>query len=702
MEGILKSFRRLDWVLEQAVGSDLYCKLCASPDEVGRSFTRDPGMPLLWREDGGAGKAPAGEGPVGTGSPDPRFEWLKDAFDLTDFDMDVIVLALAPEIDTYYERIFAYLRDQVVFRQVDVALALSLLCSDPEEKSVGRTRFAPDAPLLRNRLIYLAQGYDQSRKSLLSSLISLDEQIINLLLYQKGLDSRLVAFCTLSETEGGLDDLSLSVELKRALRTLALQARNNGQPLRFYFHGPRGAGKKEAAAALAHETGAPLLLADLSLMEAGKDDAKKSLETLFREAWFKDALLCCAEADVLFEDELSAGNMALYKILAEHSGITILTGSKPLPSHGLDVAGIITVPFTSLDYSQRRDCWRHSLKSENFCLEEESLDILAGRFKLTRGQIASAVIFAGQRARWNAAGSADEESAADLQTQPVLKDFYIGVRAQTGRELASLTVKIDSADTWDDLVLPADAKAQLRELAQRVIYRDRVMDEWGFNRKLSHGKGVNALFSGPSGTGKTMAAGVVANELELDLYKIDLSSVVSKYIGETEKNLERIFSAAENTNSILFFDEADAIFGKRSEVRDAHDRYANIEISYLLQKMEQYEGFTILATNLRQNLDDAFLRRIADIIHFPFPNEEDRRRIWEGVWPKAAPLAEDVDLNYLARRFKLSGGNIKNISLAASFLAAAGDEITMGHILGATRREYQKMGKTLSEDEFYG
>jgi SpoVK/Ycf46/Vps4 family AAA+-type ATPase len=240
-------------------------------------------------------------------------------------------------------------------------------------------------------------------------------------------------------------------------------------------------------------------------------------------------------------------------------------------------------------------------------------------------------------------------------------------------------------------------------MCQRVTHRQRVLGDWGFDRKLSLGKGVNALFAGPSGTGKTMAAEIIANELGLDLYKINLAGVVSKYIGETEKNLDRIFTAAENANAILFFDEADALFGKRSEVRDSHDRYANIEISYLLQKMEQYEGIAILATNLRQNLDDAFVRRLAFTIHFPFPNETQRREIWTKTWPAAVPLGSDVDLDFLATQFKLSGGNIKNIALASAFLAAAdGGVVSMEHLCHATQREYQKLGKVLSDAELYG
>ncbi len=242
---------------------------------------------------------------------------------------------------------------------------------------------------------------------------------------------------------------------------------------------------------------------------------------------------------------------------------------------------------------------------------------------------------------------------------------------------------------------------QLREICNHARYRHIVYGEWGFDRKLSRGKGLNALFSGPPGTGKTMAAEVIANELGLDLYKIDLSQVVSKYIGETEKNLDKIFQEAGTSNAILFFDEADALFGKRSEVKDAHDRYANIETGYLLQKMEEYEGIAILATNLRSNMDGAFVRRMNFIVELPLPHEKERRAIWEGIWPENTPRSERLDLDFVARRFEITGGNIRNIALAAAFMAADnGGIVDMKHLVHATRREYQKMGKIVSEGEF--
>jgi SpoVK/Ycf46/Vps4 family AAA+-type ATPase len=281
-----------------------------------------------------------------------------------------------------------------------------------------------------------------------------------------------------------------------------------------------------------------------------------------------------------------------------------------------------------------------------------------------------------------------------------MTDLLEACRLQSNRKLATLATRIKPHYKWSDIVLPPDSLRQLREICNAVEFRSIVYEEWGFDKKLSLGKGLGLLFAGPSGTGKTMAAEVLAGELGLDLYKIDLSTVVSKYIGETEKNLSRIFTEATTSNAVLFFDEADALFGKRSEVRDSHDRYANIEINYLLQRMEEYEGTVILATNLRKNMDDAFVRRIQFTIEFPFPHAEQRLAIWQRVWPQNMPR-EDLDLEFMARRFEISGGNIRNIALTAAFLAAEErDRVKMKHLIRATWQEYQKMGKVVMEGQF--
>jgi hypothetical protein len=274
-------------------------------------------------------------------------------------------------------------------------------------------------------------------------------------------------------------------------------------------------------------------------------------------------------------------------------------------------------------------------------------------------------------------------------------------RAVTRPGLERVTSRIESRATWEDLVLPAQQIEMLREIALQVRQRSRVYHDWGFAARSSRGLGIGALFEGGSGTGKTMAAEVLANELKLDLYRIDLSQVVSKYIGETEKNLRQIFDAAESGGAILLFDEADALFGKRSEVNDSHDRYANIEISYLLQRMEEYRGLSVLTTNMKGALDTAFLRRIRFVVHFPFPDAAYRAEIWRRIFPPQTPTGE-LDLDKLAR-LSVSGGNIRNIALNAAFLAAGdGGEVRMTHLLRAVRGEYAKLEKKLSSAEIGG
>jgi len=265
--------------------------------------------------------------------------------------------------------------------------------------------------------------------------------------------------------------------------------------------------------------------------------------------------------------------------------------------------------------------------------------------------------------------------------------------------LESLAQRIEPSVTWDDLVLPPTTLSLLHEIPAEVRQRSKVYDDWGFSRKMNRGFGISALFTGPSGTGKTMAAEVTARDLSLPLYRVDLSAVVSKYIGETEKNLRRLFDTAEDSGAILLFDEADALFGKRSEVKDSHDRYANIEISYLLGRLESYRGVAILATNMKSALDPAFLRRLRFIVEFPLPDQECRIAIWRRIFPPQAPT-RDLDFAKLSR-LNIAGGSIRNIALNAAFLAAAADEsVCMAHLLQAARSEYARLEQPLTESEF--
>ena len=284
--------------------------------------------------------------------------------------------------------------------------------------------------------------------------------------------------------------------------------------------------------------------------------------------------------------------------------------------------------------------------------------------------------------------------AGGIATAVTRDGIHDGVRARLGDELGTLATRIEWRQTWNDLVLPPDQFEQIIELVARVRHRTTVLETWGFGAKVGKGHGVTALFSGPPGTGKTMVAGLIASELGLDLYQVDLSKVVSKYIGETEKQLASLFDAAEAGHAILLFDEADSLFAKRTEVKSSNDRYANLEVNFLLQRMETFTGISLLTTNHETALDEAFRRRISLHVRFPMPEEKEREHLWHAMLPKEAPVAGEIDAGRLAREFEMSGGYIKNATIRAAYLAAeAGSPITMAHLAKSARAEYEAMGK---------
>jgi AAA+ superfamily predicted ATPase len=522
---------------------------------------------------------------------------------------------------------------------------------------------------------------------LLTHVVVPGEQVVELLTGQPGPGRSLAPFTTRIDPGTRIaQGVPLAPAEWEALTDLAAQA-GRKQPLRLHFRGG-GNGGLSAALALAGTLGTPLLVADLARLagEAGSSAERAGLlARVFSTARLREAILCLSHAD---DVAAAAGDRAaLDRELAEHTGIVILAGDQAWRPSGGEPLGVLEIRLSPPGFAARRAAWLDAIAAHGGAISPADADALAASFRLGPDQIAESAAVATQAARLAggdaAAGAAGLERAA----------LFAAARRQGGHELSALTRRIEPAYRWDDLVLPGESVTQLREICRRTSLRERVLGDWGFGTKLSRGRGTTALFAGPPGTGKTTAAEVVAGDLGLDLFTIDLSAVVSKYIGETEKNLERIFSAAEDTDAILFFDEADALFGKRSDVREAHDRYANIEVAYLLQRMEQYEGIAILATNLRQHLDDAFTRRLAFVVDFPFPGDAERRRIWE-LTLAGAPLAAGADLDLLARGFRLSGGSIRNAALQAAFLAAGdGTPVGMPHLLDAVRRELRKMGK---------
>lgn len=605
---------------------------------------------------------------------------------LTRIDVDILLVCLAPEIDLRHERIFAYLQDDVTRRRPTVDLLLNLLSATLEEKIEMRSRFFESAPLLRHRILDVFDDPSDPRPALLGKRLRVDERIARYLLGSDEIDPALKPFADL------LPSLAPTSADSASQKLLSFASDHLDKGAVIHVRGARGVGKKTWSAKLAQSLGLGLLIVDGEKLLAAKDiNVELFARLAAREAALQDAALYWHGFDGLLTDERRSLRATFAQILQELEGITFLAGDAPWdPGGALAPRAFASVELPRPDYAERHRIWVEALDDEASEEITAELPAIASKFRFTTGEIRAAVSSARDRAVARGAGS----SAIDLD------DLHAACRAQSGRKLGDMARKIPPRHGFADIVLPPDPLAQLREICDQVRYRHRVFGTWGFNDKLTLGRGTTALFSGPSGTGKTMAAAILAKELGLDLYKIDLSNVVNKYIGETEKNLERVFSAAETSNAILFFDEADALFGKRAEVKDAHDRYANIETGYLLQRMEEYEGVAILATNLRRNMDDAFVRRLSFAIHFPFPEEEERLRIWQQVWPATAPLAEGLDLPFMAKTFHFTGGNIKNVALAAAFLAAGEGKVEMAHVIQATRRELQKLGKSSVAAEF--
>ena len=689
LQALLPALRALDVLLDGAVNKsqatfggdtfvDPYRGLYVGEEEVEDLLKREPGG-LAFQGSNSLGAAMQECGPLMN---------LQHQFDLSMFELAIVVIALAREVDLRYERIYSYLQDDVTRRLPTVDLALSLLCESAGEKSVRREHFAADAQLQRNGLMRLIADPSQVQPPLLGHYIALEEQVTRMLLGQRGLDRRVAEMCKIERGSAALADLNLGPEIEHGIAHLVQEAWSASVPLNLYFYGPSAQVRRDVGLALAHDLNAPMLDVSMTAVLAVKDNVEGSLALLLREAQFQKAI---AYLDG-FEGEVPEG---VFRALARHRGVVILSGRSAWVPLGRNDVTVVPVSFPMSDFAQRRDCWEGHLRAHDVRVDADVVDALADRFRLTPERIGEAVAMACDVARRRAAS----EAGGGTVLGPTTADLFAMARGESAHDLSTLARKVAPAYGWEDIVLPPTTLLELREICQWVEQRHRVLHKWGFDRKLSLGKGVTALFAGPSGVGKTMAAEVVASELQLELYKIDLSGVVSKYLGETEKNLDKIFTAAENANAILFFDEADALFGKRSEVRDSHDRYANIEISYLLQKMEQYEGIAILATNLRNNMDEAFVRRLQFIVEFVFPDAQLREQIWQGLFPPEAPREDRIDYETLSQ-LRLAGGNIKNVVLGAAFLAAAdAGPIGMRHLVRATQREYEKLGKPMDRPE---
>ncbi len=607
------------------------------------------------------------------------------------FEVGCVLLGLAMETDARSERLVAYVQDDVTRRRPRVALAFRLLGGDPNGLAERRC-FAAAGPLRGLHIVSLYPDPGQPNTPLPAQILALNPRIAGFLLGQDAPDEALGPHAKLRPVGAMPGATTMPAGLIERLDELAALPPTTLEPPVIHLSGRDPIELERAAARLAQPSGLPLLMVDLPAL-AGSLGIETALALAEREAALQAAALVVLAAQSLKPEEAERlrGNLTSRPPMSAPLAVVISDGRFHWPG--------LNIPLPDPDYAARRRLWiegvaslkRSGPASPSASLAAGDFSSLADRFRLNAQQIADAVHNAQASAVWR----------NPKQPEVELADLFAAARTQSTPILNNLARKITPHYRWDEIVLPADTLAQMREICAYVVHRHTVYEAWGFGRKLVLGLGLMALFAGESGTGKTMAADIIAGALELDLYKIDLSSVISKYIGETEKNLNRIFTEAETSNAILFFDEADALFGKRSEVKDAHDRYANIETAYLLQKMEEYAGVVILATNLKMNIDEAFLRRMHFVVDFPVPGEDDRRRIWQGALPDGLPLAEDVDFNFLARQFKVTGGNIHNITLLAAFLAATdGRVVGMEHMIQATRREFQKIGRMVTASDF--
>ena len=591
---------------------------------------------------------------------DVRLRRLVRSFDLQPLDVELLLVALAPDLDPRFERLYGYLHDDVSRRRASIGLALELVGAGGAS-GAGRARLGVSGPLVAGGLLVV----EDTERPFLTRALRVPDRVAGHLVGDDTTDPLVAAL----EVTPSDRDLAGSATLERGLRAGARLA---------YVRERIGTAPLTVAARALARLGPPPVVIDLGRL--GPREEADAATAAIREARLRGCGLVAGPVDVLAER-----GPAAVRAFAEAACVTVLHGARGWdPAWSRTVAFLVEAELPTA--AERRDAWHAAL--DGSASGDMAAAIAALPYRLAPEQV-------------ERAAEAGRLTAAAAGRALAVGDVAAGARSQNAAGLDRLARRIEPRVGWSDLVLPAAVIEQLGELTARARHRDRVLDDWGLGRTSLKGRGVTALFAGDSGTGKTMSAEVIAGSLGLDLYVIDLSTIVDKYIGETEKNLDRVFNEADRVNGVLLFDEADAIFGKRSEVKDARDRYANVEVAYLLQRMEVFDGMAVLTTNLRANVDEAFLRRLDAIVDFPVPDVEDRRRLWERNLSAGVPKADDIDVDFLARRFTLSGGNIRNVAVGAAFRAAAGERpLAMADLVRETAREYRKLGRLCVEAEF--
>ena len=612
----------------------------------------------------------------------PGLDLIATLFQLNKKEKYTLLIIMALEISVKYERIYAYLENDLNKKYVTLSLLVSLLCEDDKEKREFITRLSSHSPLRFFHLISFIELKDGT--ALMHQPIGIEVSVRNFLLGHYSLDVRLEPYCRLSAGQTGPLDMKKIEEIKKIIQ----EGEKKEKQFVVHLYGHSDMKKLAFASETASAFGYGLLIVDTQLALSFFDSFNDLIVILYREAILSGSLLYFDKFDTFFELEQSVLNTSLlFSGLERFSWLTFFASQKEWKPTTLPKSHLfLTFAFITARYPESISLWERYLKEIDPILAAKVSPTLAQRFAFDEDEIEEVIHILKMY-------SFSRKKVDD-------KAVYRVCRQRVSTGLETLAQPIKSSNQLNDIVLPKEQKEQLSTVVSHYTNQFNVFEEWGF-KKYFQSQGIGVLFTGASGTGKTMAASILANTLDLDLYRIELSQIVSKYIGETEKNLSKIFEAAEGSGVVLFFDEADALFGKRSETKDAHDRYANIEISYLLQKIEEYDGLVILASNFRQNIDEAFVRRMRFIINFPFPDQEMRKEIWEKVFPKDSPLEKDLDFSSLSEKFALSGANIRNISLFSAFFAIEQkDDIRMEHIIHGLKSELAKIGKNYKVSDF--
>lgn len=602
---------------------------------------------------------------------------IRRRFDLDDLEFDAFLLCLAAELHPSYGRVYAYLNNDVTRARPSVALLVDILSESWSQRLATRRALARTSTLFRLHLLESRPASDD-----VSAEISVDPGVVAFALD----DTAPYEAEPLLETLA-LDELLLSpgerVSFEALARSLIQNAIDTSKPTIAVISGAPSSGRRTLARAICREIGRCLRV----MGEAVTPQEPSDLARAVRDAHLRQQIPAIRLATGDEQIDLRAVVRALQRLPVQLAFL-IVDSDAPPRLHRDGYAHILSAHLGTPPASVRTSGWKRALREEGATASDDTIQTLAAVYPFSVARIYASVR--------DACLQFAEDGAKTLG----IRELAAAARNQTSHHLDTLAQALPPRYGWNDIVLPDDERARLREIADAVRNRERVMEQWGFGEKVCTGPGVNAIFFGPSGTGKTMAASILAAELGMAIYRVDLSRVVSKYIGDTERNLNALFDEARRSFAMLFFDEAEAIFGKRSEVKDAHDRYANIEVAYLLQRMETFEGVAILATNLRKHMDNAFLRRLQFAVEFPLPGYEQRLQIWRQVWPASAELADDIDLEYIANRFELSGGHIRNVAMMAAYLACEEHRpIGMSHLVAATKREFQKLGRGMRVDD---